>query len=57
MTGAMPPCSSAQRAPGASSERSRQPTAPLPMKLKNATRSSRTMRAAMSWSRMLTACT
>jgi hypothetical protein len=37
ITGATPPCSSAQRAPGASCERSVQPTLALPIKLRKAT--------------------
>ena len=38
MTGATPPCSSAQRVPGASFVRRYQPTFAEPMKLKKATR-------------------
>ena len=48
MTGAAPPCSRAQRVPGASCERSDQPTPGLPIKLKNATRGSVTKAVATS---------
>ena len=48
MTGAAPPCSSAQRVPAASFERNIQPTRALPIKLKNATRGSVTRAEATS---------
>ena len=48
MTGAAPPCSSATRVPGASLERSIQPTLAEPMKEKNAVRGSVTICSATS---------
>ena len=56
MTGAAPPCSRAQRVPGASRERKVQPTAALPMKLKNPTRRSVTKGSASSRRVVTSAC-
>ena len=48
IAGATPPCSSAERVPGASFECSDQPTRAEPMKLRNATRGSVASRSAKS---------